>query len=97
MNVGRAIRELRKQGSLSQEQLASSAGITQAALSAIENGKRPGIETLKNISTALGVPEALIYAISMEKDDVPASKRVLYDELFPIIQTLVMKVANPSN
>lgn len=96
MNIGKTIKQLRKHLGLSQEQLAKSSKITQAALSAIENGKRPGVETLKNISSALGVSEALIYAISIEKDDVPENKQMLYNELFPIIQTLVLKVVNPN-
>lgn len=95
MNIGKAIRELRKQQKLSQEQLAVKADITQAALSAIENGVRPNPETLKNLSTALSVSEALIYVMGMEKSDVADSKQGLYDELFPVIQTLVTKLAVP--
>jgi transcriptional regulator with XRE-family HTH domain len=92
MNLGNAIKELRKNKKLSQEKLAELAGIRQASLSQIENGKRPGIETLKRISNALQVPESMIYIMGMEKDDVPKNKQILYDELFPIIQSLVMKI-----
>lgn len=92
MNLGKAIRDLRKEKGLSQEQLASAAKITQAALSQIENGKRPGTSTLKKISTALKIPVSLIYVAGMEKDDVPKEKRILYEELFPVIQTLVKKI-----
>lgn len=95
MNVGKAIRELRKTQDLNQEELAAKARITQAALSAIENGVRPNPETLKNLSRALNVSEALIYVMGMDKTDVPDSKHDLYDELFPIIQSLVTKLAVP--
>lgn len=94
MNVGNAIKEIRKQVGLSQADLAGAAGITQAALSGIENGNRPATETLKKISQALGVPESLIYVMGMEKEDVPENKRTLYDQLFPVIVSLVMKVAS---
>ncbi len=80
---------------MSQVDLANTAGITQAALSGIENGNRPATETMKKISEALGVPESLIYVMGMEKGDVPENKRVLYDQLFPVIVSLVMKVASP--
>ena len=95
MNIGNGIRELRKHQGRSQNELAESAGITQAALSAIENGKRPGIGTLKKICTALKVPESLVYVMGMEKGDVPKERRALYDELYPVIITLVKKVVVP--
>lgn len=95
MNIGKAIKELRKTQKFNQEELAIKAGITQAALSAIENGVRPNPETLKNLSAALNVSEALIYIMGMDRSDVPASKHDLYDELFPIIQSLVTKLAVP--
>ncbi len=94
MNIGKAIRDLRKEHQMSQEQLAQSAGLTQAALSAIENGVKPNPETLKNLSKVLGVPESLIYAMAIEKEDVPPHKQVLYDELFPVIQSLIQRIAS---
>jgi len=96
MNIGKAIRELRKGQQLSQEQLSVKADITQAALSAIENGVRPNPETLKNLSSALNVSEALIYIMGMEKSDVADTKQSLYDELFPVIKSLVQKLAVPN-
>ena len=92
MNLGKAIRELRKEKGYSQEQLSAAAKITQAALSQIENGKRPGTGTLKKISGALKIPVSLIYVAGMEKDDVPKEKRILYDQLFPVIKSLVKQI-----
>jgi transcriptional regulator with XRE-family HTH domain len=94
MNVGKAIKELRRKQALSQEELAKSAGITQAALSQIENGKRPGSVTLKKISAALDVSESLIYVMSIEETDVPKEKALLYEKLFPVIQDLVLQLAS---
>lgn len=94
MNIGNAIRELRKTRNLSQEELATRAGITQAALSAIEiKGVRPSSETLTSLCNVLGVPESLIYVMGMEKGDVPEHKQFIYDQLYPLIQDLVKKVA----
>jgi len=94
MNLGKAIKELRKKQELSQDELALASKITQAALSQIENGKRPGSTTLKKISQALNVPVSLIYALGMEKDDVPKEKKVLYDQLFPVIQSLITQIGS---
>lgn len=95
MNIGKAIRDLRKQQGLTQGELASQAGITQAALSAIENGTRPNPETLKNLCSALNVSEALVYIMGLEKSDVADTKRDLYDELFPVIQNIAQRLAVP--
>ncbi len=94
MNLGRAIRELRKKQGLSQEELALASSITQAALSQIENGKRPGSGTLSKVSRALNVPVSLLYALGMDKEDVPKDKRVVYDQLFPIIQSLIIQIGS---
>jgi transcriptional regulator with XRE-family HTH domain len=94
MNIGKAIRELRKEKGLSQGDLALKAKITQAALSAIEiKGVRPNPETLKNICLALTIPESLIYVMGMERNDVPQTKQTVYDELFPLIQEMVLRVS----
>jgi len=50
MNLGQAVKEIRKHQGLSQEELAKEANITQTALSQIENGRRPSVETLSRIS-----------------------------------------------
>lgn len=93
MNLGKAIRKLRKEQGLSQEELALASGITQAALSQIEvNSKRPGTKTLEKLSKSLHVPVSLIYALGIESTDVPEDKRELYEELFPIVQNLIIKI-----
>jgi transcriptional regulator with XRE-family HTH domain len=92
MNIGKAIRELRKEKGLNQEELAGKAGITQAALSQIENGTRPGVETARKIGEALEVPESLLYVQAIEREDVPEHKRVLYDQLFPVIQKMIGQI-----
>ena len=93
MNLGLAIKEIRKQKSLSQTELAKKASLSQTALSQIEGGKRPGINTLKKISKALEIPESLIYVMAIEKQDVPTKKQTLYDSLFPVIKSLIMQIA----
>lgn len=94
MDIGKSIRELRKKKGLSQEDLAKKVDMTQASISHIECGKkRASDSSLKKISKALGVPESLLYIHAAEREDVPAKKRALYDQLFPVIKDLIHQVA----
>ena len=69
MEVGKKIKELRKQKKWSQEKLAAEAGISQSALSAIERGiKQPTVETLNNICNALNI--TLVDFFSKEKTEL---------------------------
>jgi len=93
MDIGKSIRELRKAKGLSQAQLAQKTGVTQAAISHIESGsKRASGGSVKKICKALGVPESLLYINAAEREDVPAKKRPLYDQLFPVIKDLITQV-----
>jgi transcriptional regulator with XRE-family HTH domain len=93
MNLGKTIRDIRKRQDFTQDELADAAGISRTSLSQIENGVRPGEDTFKRICAALNVPESLVYIHSFEKEDVPDSKRDLYDQLFPVIQDMIQRVA----
>ena len=93
MKIGRAINTIRKKKSISQLTLAQSSDITQAALSQIENDiKKPSDETLEKICKVLGVTKSLLFAMSLEEEDVPAENKELYEKLFPSIQNLVFKI-----
>ena len=61
--IGPAIRAIRKEKGISQNQLAKKAGISQSGLSSIENTtKNPSIQTIKLICEALDVsPEIFFY------------------------------------
>ena len=93
MNIGRAIKDIRKEKDWSQEELATRANITQAALSQIERGKRPGNETIKKLAAALNVPESLLYAMALDREEVPEENHLLYDQLFPVIQSMILRLA----
>ena len=93
MKIGEAIKELRKNRGLSQQDLAEAAGITQTALSQIETGSRPGEQTLTNLSKALKVPEVMIHLLTYDRNDVPRAKRELYDKLFPVVRSLIKEIA----
>jgi transcriptional regulator with XRE-family HTH domain len=56
--IGRVLKRLRENKGLSQAALAKQSGVAQGYISQMEAGekKNPGIETLKKIAKALGVP-----------------------------------------
>jgi transcriptional regulator with XRE-family HTH domain len=93
MNIGVTINRLRKEQKLSQSELAAAADITQTSLSQIENGlNRPNQKTLDAICKKLGVPEPLLYILSLEPDDVPEEKKMIFDTLYPLIKDMMVKL-----
>ena len=92
MDLGYAIRLIRNELDITQQELSEMSGVSQAALSQIEkNQKRPGDQTLKKICRALDVPECLIYILGMTGKDVPESRKAAYNMIFPSIRTLAMQ------
>jgi transcriptional regulator with XRE-family HTH domain len=93
MNVGIAIKQVRKQLGLTQQELAVKCNISQTSLSQIENGnKRPSAKTTKKICKALDIPESVIYILGMQDTDVPESKQNMYKLLFPSIRSLALEI-----
>ncbi|HEY1030198.1 MAG TPA: helix-turn-helix transcriptional regulator [Flavipsychrobacter sp.] len=95
MNIGTAIRSIRRQLDITQYQLADRCSISQTSLSQIENGvKRPSTRTIKKICEVLEVPESIIYILGMQDTDVPDSRRNVYEMLFPSIRNLALQIVS---
>lgn len=97
MEVGSTIKALRRKKKLTQQELADLAGLSRIYISQIENGIRPSDEVLKKISAALEIPESFIYIYSIKKEDITEDKRILYDQLFPVIQDLIKQFVTVDN
>ncbi len=68
MNLGKTIKELRKQKGMKQMDLAKSIQISQTSLSLIETSvKQPSHETLKKICEFFQIPQPFIYFLSLEE------------------------------
>lgn len=94
MNIGKGIKEIRKQKGLNQFALANACKLSQTSLSQIENGiKRPNPKTLKKICGVLDISEVLLYILGTEEKDVPKEKKQIYKMLFPTVKDLVIRFA----
>lgn len=94
MNLGKAIKTIRKQSGLTQGDLAERTGLSQTSLSKIEGGVTPSEKSLKKIAEALKVPPSLIYILGMEAGDVAANKKEKFELLFPAIKSLALQIVD---
>lgn len=95
MNIGLAIRSIRRQLDITQYELADKCNISQTSLSQIENGvKRPSNRTIKKVCEVLDVPESIIYILGMQDTDVPNSRKDVYEMLFPSIKNLALQIVS---
>lgn len=95
MNIGIAIRSIRRQLDITQYELADRCNISQTSLSQIENGvKRPSTRTIKKVCEVLDVPESIIYILGMQDTDVPNSRKDVYEMLFPSIKNLALQIVS---
>lgn len=82
MNIGNAIKILRKRKGLGQKELAEKCDISINALSQIEiNSTFPQKTTIKKICEALEIPVSYLLFFSITDEDVPESKKDLFNSL----------------
>ncbi len=95
MNIGSAIKSIRKKLSITQYELAERCDLSQTSLSQIETGiKRPSQRTISKVCTVLDIPESIIYIVAMQESDVPASKRGVYELVYPSIKSLALQMVS---
>jgi len=95
MNIGLAIKSIRKKLSITQYDLAEKCDISQTSLSQIETGvKRPSQRTISKVCTVLDIPESIIYIVAMQEGDVPESKRSVYELVYPSIKSLALQMVS---
>lgn len=99
MNPANRVRELRKRAGLSQTQLATLAGISQPAISQIENDDRPlTIDWMRTIARILGCAPADLLSDDDNPDRLDPEERELvhnFRAAEPSQRTLIERVAEP--
>ncbi len=95
MNIGSAIKSIRKKLSITQYELAEKCDLSQTSLSQIETGiKRPSQRTITKVCTVLDIPESIIYIVAMQESDVPPSKKGVYELVYPSIKSLALQMVS---
>lgn len=93
MELGKAIKALRKKKDLSQGEFSNRIGITQSYLSGIEKGhKKPSIEVVESIAKSIGVPLAVLFWFTLEEKDVQPDKLEAYNMIKPSVDKLVFSM-----
>lgn len=94
MKIGQAIRTIRKELGVSQMVLSEKSGISQTALSKIENDARPSDANVKKICAALDIPELVLYVLASEASDIPAEKKQQYTMLQNVVKNLAREIVS---
>ena len=90
MNIGQAIKELRKEKKIKAKDLAAASTLSPTGLHNIESDKTfPTKPTIEALANALGVPVAVILIHSLTEEDIPEEKREAFKYIVePIKQFL---------
>lgn len=90
MNIGDALKNIRKKAKITQLKMSKDIGISQTYLSQIENGERiPSIGVLEQISSFHGIPLGVMMWYSVESADVKKEKQDIYNKLKPTIDKII--------
>jgi transcriptional regulator with XRE-family HTH domain len=91
MNIGTAVKTIRKQKKLSQKELADKCEISVNALSQIEtNASFPHKGTIKNICDALEIPSSYLLLFAVDDEDIPENKKDIFNSLNRAIKSFLL-------
>lgn len=90
MDIGSAIKELRKKKGLNQHELSENAQMTQSHISRLESNLRdPTMTTLKSIANGLKVPLPILLLHAMTAEDLEPLKAKPYKMLLREIRSTI--------
>lgn len=86
MNVGDAIKSIRKNKGLTQKELAQKCSLSANAMCAIEkNESIPTRESIDRICKALDIPTSYLLFFSVTEEEIPAEKRTAFNALKAVL------------
>jgi len=92
MDLGSAIKIVRKQKNISQKILAEACGLSVNALCQIElNNTFPQKNTLKKICSVLEVPSSYLLFLSISDEDIPENKKQVFKTLSNAIRDVLLE------
>jgi transcriptional regulator with XRE-family HTH domain len=93
MELGKVINLLIKKRGLTQVEVAKRIGKSTTALSQIIKGNyNPNPDTLEKICVVLGVPQPILYFLTISEKDIPKEKIELYRMLAPSLKDFLIKI-----
>ena len=96
MDLGEAIKMLRIEQGLTQRQMAERCGISVSTVSDWETGKTwPPRGASERVCEALGIPTSYLILASIEEEDLPEEKRVLYRALLEPLRNELIDKSKP--
>lgn len=91
MNIGIAVKSLRKERGLGQKELADKCEISVNALSQIEtNSTFPHKKTIDKICSALNIPVSYLLFFSIDKEDIPDEKKEVFEYLNDAVKNVLI-------
>ena len=91
MDIGTAIKVLRKQKRLSQKELGDKCNLSVNALSQIEiNASFPHKSSINSICNALDISVAYLLFFSISDEDIPVEKRAVFSSLNQVIKSVLL-------
>lgn len=91
MDLGTAIKTIRKNKGLSQKDLAGLCGLSVNSLCQIEiNNTFPQKSTIKQICSALDIPVSYLLFFSISDDDLPEDKKQTFNALSSSIRNFLV-------
>lgn len=91
MDLGNAIKSLRKELKISRKELASKSEISITALYNIENNLSfPSKDTIHSLCKSLGVPVSYLMFYSLTEEDIPKEKREFFKTAVGPVKAFLM-------
>lgn len=91
MDLGTAVRTIRKEKGISQKELASKASLSVNALCQIEtNNTFPQKSTIRQLCEALGIPVSYLLFFSINENDIPEENRHIFRVLSKPLKELLI-------
>jgi XRE family transcriptional regulator, regulator of sulfur utilization len=92
MRLGLAIKKLRKERGMTQVQLSKLVGVSSVMVGFWEIGRTfPTQPKIKKVADAFGISVALLLLLAITDDDIPESKKDLYNALVNPLQKALME------
>lgn len=81
MNIGQALKKIRKSRKMKALDVARISGITCNTISLSENSARPPRHTtMESLAKVYNIPVGMIYLMGIELEDIPSDKLELWQE-----------------